>query len=57
MRTPMDVLWFRVSRRPDDGEQTLGRIIRGKMMVMLNRDDYWQCAYLSPGVRRILIIV
>ena len=46
MRTPMDVLWFRVSRRPDDGEQTLGRIIRGKMMVMLNRDDYWQCAYL-----------
>jgi 2-polyprenyl-6-methoxyphenol hydroxylase-like FAD-dependent oxidoreductase len=43
---PMDVLWFRVSRRSDDGEQTLGRIIRGKMMVMLNRDDYWQCAYL-----------
>ena len=30
---PMDVLWFRISRRPDDGEQTLGRIIRGKMMV------------------------
>ena len=43
---PMDVLWFRVSRRSDDGEQTLGRIIKGKMMVMLNRDDYWQCAYL-----------
>ena len=43
---PMDVLWFRVSRRPDDGEQILGRITRGKMMVMLNRDDYWQCAYL-----------
>jgi len=43
---PMDVLWFRVSRRSDDGEQTLGRITRGKMMVMLNRGDYWQCAYL-----------
>jgi 2-polyprenyl-6-methoxyphenol hydroxylase-like FAD-dependent oxidoreductase len=43
---PMDVLWFRVSRRPADGEQTLGRITSGKMMVMLNRDDYWQCAYL-----------
>src|SRR5689334_14745012 len=42
----MDVLWLRVSRRSDDGEQTLGRIIRGKMMVMLNRGDYWQCAYL-----------
>src|SRR5207302_1133570 len=43
---PMDVLWFRLSRQPEDGEQTLGRIVRGKMMVMLNRGDYWQCAYL-----------
>jgi 2-polyprenyl-6-methoxyphenol hydroxylase-like FAD-dependent oxidoreductase len=43
---PMDVLWFRVSRRSEDGQQTLGRIIKGKMMVMLNRHDYWQCAYL-----------
>jgi 2-polyprenyl-6-methoxyphenol hydroxylase-like FAD-dependent oxidoreductase len=43
---PMDVLWFRLSRKPGDGEQTLGRIVRGKMMVMLNRGDYWQCAYL-----------
>src|SRR5262249_49157186 len=43
---PMDVLWFRVSRRLDDGEQSLGRIIKGKMVVMLNRYDYWQCAYL-----------
>jgi len=43
---PMDVLWFRLSRRPEDGEQTLGRIVKGKMMVMLNRSDYWQCAYL-----------
>lgn len=43
---PMDVLWFRVSRRPSDGDQTLGRIARGKMMVMLNRGAYWQCAYL-----------
>src|SRR5205809_7189111 len=43
---PMDVLWFRVSRQTGDGEQTLGHISKGKMMVMLNRDDYWQCAYL-----------
>ena len=43
---PMDVLWFRVSRHPEDGQQTLGRIVNGKMMVMLNRDVYWQCAYL-----------
>lgn len=43
---PMDVLWFRLSRKPSDGEQTLGRIKDGKMMVMLNRGDYWQCGYL-----------
>jgi 2-polyprenyl-6-methoxyphenol hydroxylase-like FAD-dependent oxidoreductase len=43
---PMDVLWFRLSRKSSDGEQTLGRIVGGKMMVMLNREDYWQCGYL-----------
>ena len=43
---PMDVLWFRLSRKPSDGEQTLGRIKAGKMMVMLNRGEYWQCGYL-----------
>jgi 2-polyprenyl-6-methoxyphenol hydroxylase-like FAD-dependent oxidoreductase len=44
--SPMDVLWFRLSRKPSDGEQTLGRLVGGKMMVMLNRGDYWQCGYL-----------
>jgi 2-polyprenyl-6-methoxyphenol hydroxylase-like FAD-dependent oxidoreductase len=43
---PMDVLWFRLARKASDGEQTLGRIVGGKMMVMLNRGDYWQCGYL-----------
>ncbi|MFN2533191.1 MAG: FAD-dependent oxidoreductase [Pyrinomonadaceae bacterium] len=43
---PMDVLWFRVPRLPTDGEQTLGSINDGRMMVSINRDDYWQCAYL-----------
>ena len=43
---PMDVLWFRLSRKDSDGEQTLGRIVNGKMMVMLNRGEYWQCGYL-----------
>jgi 2-polyprenyl-6-methoxyphenol hydroxylase-like FAD-dependent oxidoreductase len=43
---PIDVLWFRVSRRPDDPGQVLGRFTRGKVMVMLNRGDYWQCGYV-----------
>jgi 2-polyprenyl-6-methoxyphenol hydroxylase-like FAD-dependent oxidoreductase len=43
---PMDILWMRVSRRPDDPGQVLGRIDYGKMMVMLDRAEYWQCAYV-----------
>jgi len=45
---PMDVLWFRLSRKESDGDETVGRIEAGRMMVMLNRTDYWQCAYLIP---------
>lgn len=45
---PMDVMWFRLSRRPDDSEETFGHIEGGRMMVMLNRNDYWQCAYVIP---------
>ena len=43
---PMDVLWMRLSRRPDDKYETLGRIDAGHVFVMLNRGDYWQCAYV-----------
>jgi 2-polyprenyl-6-methoxyphenol hydroxylase-like FAD-dependent oxidoreductase len=43
---PMDVLWMRVSRHPHDPAQTLGRIDPGRILVMLNRDDYWQCAFV-----------
>ncbi len=43
---PIDVLWMRISRRPSDGDQLLGTITANKFLVMLNRSDYWQCAYL-----------
>ena len=47
---PIDVLWFRLSKRSGDKEQTFGRISNGKFMVLLNRGDYWQCAYvISKG--------
>src|SRR6516225_10149055 len=45
---PMDVMWFRMSRKPGDSEETFGHIEDGRMMVMLNRKDYWQCAYVIP---------
>jgi 2-polyprenyl-6-methoxyphenol hydroxylase-like FAD-dependent oxidoreductase len=43
---PMDVLWMRLSRRPDDPSEALGRIDAGRVFVMLNRSDYWQCGYV-----------
>jgi 2-polyprenyl-6-methoxyphenol hydroxylase-like FAD-dependent oxidoreductase len=43
---PIDVLWMRVSRRPDDPSQLLGNIAMGHVFVMLDRGDYWQCAYV-----------
>ncbi|HTF45645.1 MAG TPA: FAD-dependent oxidoreductase [Terriglobales bacterium] len=44
--TPIDVLWMRVTRHPDDPHQTLGRFRAGRILVMLDRDEYWQCAYV-----------
>ncbi len=43
---PMDVLWFRVGRRPDETENLFARVDHGKMMVTFDRGDYWQCAYV-----------
>jgi 2-polyprenyl-6-methoxyphenol hydroxylase-like FAD-dependent oxidoreductase len=48
---PMDVLWFRLSRKADDATDTFGHIEAGKMMIMLDRGDYWQCAYVIPKGR------
>ncbi|HEX9072347.1 MAG TPA: FAD-dependent oxidoreductase, partial [Pseudolabrys sp.] len=45
---PIDVLWFRISRHSEDSSETFGHIAAGRMMVMLNRGDYWQCAYVIP---------
>lgn len=41
---PMDVMWFRLPRRPADTDQTQARFDGGRIFVMLNRGDYWQCA-------------
>ncbi len=52
---PMDVLWFRVSRKVTDSADTFGHIEAGRLMVMLDRGDYWQCAYVIPkgGIGRM----
>jgi 2-polyprenyl-6-methoxyphenol hydroxylase-like FAD-dependent oxidoreductase len=48
---PMDVLWFRLSKPPAGSGPSFGgagRVTRGRMLVRLDRGDYWQCAYLVP---------
>ena len=45
---PMDVLWMRLSRHPSDAGQTFGYVDRGRILVLLNREDYWQCAFVIP---------
>jgi 2-polyprenyl-6-methoxyphenol hydroxylase-like FAD-dependent oxidoreductase len=43
---PTDVLWMRISRQPSDPGQTLGRFDDGRIMIMLDRGDYWQGAFI-----------
>jgi 2-polyprenyl-6-methoxyphenol hydroxylase-like FAD-dependent oxidoreductase len=45
---PIDVLWMRLSRQSGDPHQPLGRFNRGKILVMLDRGEFWQCAFVIP---------
>jgi 2-polyprenyl-6-methoxyphenol hydroxylase-like FAD-dependent oxidoreductase len=45
---PMDVFWFRLSRRPTDPEATMGRFDIGRIFVLINRGEHWQCGYVIP---------
>lgn len=45
---PMDVLWFRLSRKSADPDESFGRIDAGQILALINRSDYWQCGYVIP---------
>jgi 2-polyprenyl-6-methoxyphenol hydroxylase-like FAD-dependent oxidoreductase len=45
---PIDVLWMRIPRRPSDDAEVFGRVGAGEFLVMIDRGDYWQCAYVIP---------
>jgi 2-polyprenyl-6-methoxyphenol hydroxylase-like FAD-dependent oxidoreductase len=45
---PMDVMWMRLSRAPSDPGQTFGHADKGKMLFMIDRESYWQCAFVIP---------
>jgi len=48
---PMDVEWFRLPRLAADTEETQARFDGGRIFIMLNRGDYWQCAFVIPKGR------
>jgi 2-polyprenyl-6-methoxyphenol hydroxylase-like FAD-dependent oxidoreductase len=45
---PIDVLWMRISRKLTDPEGLIGNLGTGIVFVMIDRDDYWQCALVIP---------
>ena len=45
---PMDVLWFRLSRRPEEPSGGVARIGNNHMLILLDRGDQWQVAYVIP---------
>ena len=42
----IDVLWMRLPRHDSDPQRPLGHFRRGRVLVMLNRGDYWQCGFV-----------
>jgi 2-polyprenyl-6-methoxyphenol hydroxylase-like FAD-dependent oxidoreductase len=45
---PMDVFWFRVAKPPGTEGALRGNVEQGRLLVMIDRGDYWQCAFLIP---------
>lgn len=43
---PIDVFWFRLSKERTDDNRTTGVIKTGRLLALLDRGDYWQCAYV-----------
>jgi len=42
------VLWFRLPKNANDPLETMGRFEAGRIFILLDRRDYWQCAYVIP---------
>ena len=45
---PIDVLWMRISKKPDDPKQSFGFFQQGKLLVLIDRSDYWQTGFVIP---------
>ena len=45
---PMDVFWFRIAKPKSEKGALRGNVERGRLLVMIDRGEYWQCAFLIP---------
>jgi len=45
---PMDVLWFSLARAPSDPADVMGRFDAGRIFIMINRGEHWQCGLVIP---------
>ncbi|HEX2213688.1 MAG TPA: FAD-dependent oxidoreductase, partial [Mycobacterium sp.] len=48
---PMDVWWFKLPRHPDDPHGLAGVLGAGQALIVIDRGDYFQCAYVIPKGR------
>jgi 2-polyprenyl-6-methoxyphenol hydroxylase-like FAD-dependent oxidoreductase len=48
MAPPMDVLWFRLPRQSGEPDNLTLRVAPGRILLFINRRDYWQVAYAVP---------
>lgn len=44
----LDVLWFRLSRKPEDSTEGLLRFGSQRVVALLDRPDHWQIGYVIP---------
>jgi 2-polyprenyl-6-methoxyphenol hydroxylase-like FAD-dependent oxidoreductase len=45
---PIDALWMRISKKQGDPEQSFGFFQHGKLLVLIDRGDYWQAGFVIP---------
>jgi 2-polyprenyl-6-methoxyphenol hydroxylase-like FAD-dependent oxidoreductase len=51
----MDVLWFKVPKIDDGGDALRGSVEPNRMVVLIDRDDYWQAAFLIPKGQEVAV--
>jgi len=45
---PMDVFWFRLPKAAQPINDSMGVFETGRLFVLIDRGDYWQCAFVFP---------